>query len=243
MRLFASAVRALCERVRRPNMLRLLGGLAVIVPAVMLENRMEQGRTPLAGEPTVLPTFVVQPTEEALAKDPVFEAWRAKARLELLTPATAQLAREYKISEPLAAEIHKAAVANGISPKVAFGLVRAESSFRTKAISPVGAIGLTQLMPSTARWLEPGITRRELMEPGTNLRVGFKYLRQLIDDYNGNTRLALTAFNRGPGTVNKLIKRGRNPDNGYADKVITGRSSKHVALMNAKFGKKKRRAT
>jgi soluble lytic murein transglycosylase-like protein len=243
MKYFAPAVRALCERVRRPNMLRLLAGLAVIVPAVMLENRIEEWKGPAAADAAVLPALVIQPTEEALSRDPVFEAWRAKAKMPLLTPAAAQLAREYKISEPLAAEIHQAAVANGISPKVAFGLVRAESSFRSKVVSPVGAIGLTQLMPSTARWLEPGITRRELMEPGTNLRVGFRYLRQLIDDYDGNTRLALTAFNRGPGTVNKLLKRGRNPDNGYADKVITGRSTKHVALMNAKFGpKKKRRA-
>ena len=238
MKYFAPAVRALCERVRRPNTLRLLAGLTIIVPAVMLENRIEAAKTPAAADAAVLPAVVIEPTEEALSRDPLFEAWR-KQNSAVLTPATAQLAREYKISEPLAAEIHKAAVANGITPKVAFGLVRAESSFRTKAVSPVGAIGLTQLMPSTARWLEPGITRRELMEPGTNLRVGFRYLRQLIDDYDGNTRLALTAFNRGPGTVNKLIKRGRNPDNGYADKVITGRSTKHVALMNAKFGSKK----
>ena len=48
----------------------------------------------------------------------------------------------------------------------------------------------------------------------------------------------MTAFNRGPGTVDRLIKRGRNPDNGYAEKVLTGKSARHVALMNRKFGRR-----
>jgi soluble lytic murein transglycosylase-like protein len=150
-----------------------------------------------------------------------------------------RLAREFRISEPLARKIHQAALANGISPRTAFGLVKAESSFRTRAVSPVGAVGLTQIMPATARWLKPGTTRRDLMDPSFNLHLGFSYLRRLIDDYDGNERLALTAFNRGPGTVNKLLRRGRNPDNGYADKVLRGKSARHVRLMNAKFGRKR----
>src|SRR6185436_13659140 len=125
-----------------------------------------------------------------------------------------------------------------ISPNVAFGLVRAESSFKPTAESPVGAVGLTQLMPSTARWLRPGTTKQDLRNPETNLTLGFTYLRSLIDKYHGNEKLALTAFNRGPGTVDKLLKKGRNPDNGYADKVTTGHSKKHVALMNKKFGRR-----
>ena len=94
-------------------------------------------------------------------------------------------------------------------------------------------------MPATARWIEPGTSRQELKNPQVNLRVGFKYLRSLIDRYHGNEKLALTAFNRGPGTVDKLLERGRNPDNGYAEKVTTGKSKKHVALMNKKFGRRR----
>jgi soluble lytic murein transglycosylase-like protein len=191
--------------------------------------------------PAEIPALVVDVSKEALDRarleNPVFEAWRNSEVAS--SGMTSKLAKQYKISEPLAAQIHEAAVTHGISSRVAFGLVRAESSFRTRAVSPVGAIGLTQVMPATARWVEPGTTRAQLMEPRTNLNIGFKYLRQLIDEYDGNERLALTAFNRGPGTVNKLIKRGRNPDNGYADKVITGKSARHVALMNAKFGRKR----
>ena len=228
MKQFTPTVRALCERVRRPNVVRLFAGLALIAPAVLLDGRINHGADRTARGPAdtqKLDALIIDVSKTALEE----------------AQAAARYAVEYKISEPLADEIHQAAVTHGISPKVAFGLVRAESAFRPRVTSPVGAVGLTQVMPATARWLEPGTTRTDLMEPGTNLRLGFKYLRQLIDEYDGNERLALTAFNRGPGTVNKLLKRGRNPDNGYADKVLTGKSAKHVALMNAKFGKAKRK--
>src|SRR5690606_15225151 len=121
---------------------------------------------------------------------------------------------------------------------VAFGLVAAESSFRPAAVSPVGAIGLTQVMPATARDVEPGTSRKELFDTQTNLRIGFSYLRKLMDKYQGDTELALTAYNRGPGTVDRVLKRGGDPDNGYADKVLTGESERHVALMNRKFGRR-----
>jgi len=122
----------------------------------------------------------------------------------------------YPVTPKLANQIGAAAAEFAIDPAVAFGLVRVESSFRNSATSSVGAVGLTQLMPKTAAWMEPGITRSELRDPETNLRIGFKYLRYLLDKYNGDENLALTAYNRGPGTVDKSLKRGRSPDNGYA---------------------------
>jgi len=133
--------------------------------------------------------------------------------------------RGFKVSPTLALQIHAAAVANRIDPKIAFGLVRAESGFRNGATSHVGAIGLTQLMPATARWLQRGVTRSDLRDPEVNLRIGFRYLRDLIDKYEGDTELALTAYNRGPGTVDRVLKRGGNPDNGYADMVLGRRTS------------------
>lgn len=128
----------------------------------------------------------------------------------------------YRVPEGLAREITKAAVANDIDPAVAFGLVATESGFRNSARSSVGARGLTQLMPRTAAWLEPGTTASDLHDPGTNLRLGFRYLRHLIDKYDGNVRLGLTAYNRGPGIVDRVLRRGGNPDNGYAGKVLRG---------------------
>lgn len=126
----------------------------------------------------------------------------------------------YRVSSTLAAQIVDAAEDHGIAPDVAFGLVATESGFRRTARSHVGAVGLAQLMPATARWLEPGTTRKDLEDPETNLRLGFRYLRDLVEKYEGDTALALTAYNRGPGTVDRVLRRGGDPDNGYAGKVL-----------------------
>ena len=89
-------------------------------------------------------------------------------------------------------------------------------------MSKVGAIGLTQLMPRTAAWLLPGTSKADLVNPDVNLPLGFKYLKSLIDRYNGNTRMALLAYNRGPGIVDRVLRQGKDPNNGYADKVLGG---------------------
>jgi len=141
-------------------------------------------------------------------------------------PATAQsLAAVYRrkgftISDKLAEQIYAAAVKNEIDPRIAFGLVRTESEFKDYATSHVGAIGLTQLMIPTARWFKKGVTEDQLRDSATNLEIGFRYLKELIDRYHGDVELALTAYNRGTGTVDRVLKRGGDPDNGYAGKVL-----------------------
>jgi soluble lytic murein transglycosylase-like protein len=223
--------KVLAARVRKPAM-QIALGTAIAVPALAMISSAQLG-------------MVGESREEALADqavtDEVVRAWSARMVQRERELVVASFAREFRISVPLAKNIYAAAVEESVEPKVAFGLVRAESSFRTTAVSPVGAVGLTQLMPATARWLVPGTTRRDLMDEGTNLRIGFKYLRYLMEKYEGDEQLALTAYNRGPGTVNRLLARGADPDNGYADKVLTGSSEKHVRLMNAKFGPTARR--
>jgi hypothetical protein len=128
--------------------------------------------------------------------------------------------QRFDIPLDLAEDIYDVAREEGVEPEVAFGLVRTESTFREKAVSRVGARGLTQLMPRTARWLVPGTSTEDLFDRRTNLRLGFRYLDQLIRKYGGNLDLALTAYNRGPGTVDRVMARGGNPDNGYADRVL-----------------------
>ena len=128
----------------------------------------------------------------------------------------------YGIERDLAEAIYDRAAEAGIEPKLAYGLVKTESSFQPRAVSHVGARGFTQVMPRTARWLRPGTSAEDLYDRDLNLGLGFKYLNQLIDKYGGDVRLALLAYNRGPGTVDKILKRGGNPDNGYASKVMGG---------------------
>jgi soluble lytic murein transglycosylase-like protein len=127
---------------------------------------------------------------------------------------------EYGIARDLAEDIFDAAVREGIEPDVAYGLVRTESTFDERAKSHVGALGLTQVMPRTAAWIAPGTTAQDLYDRQTNLRLGFRYLDQMIEKYRGDVKLALLAYNRGPGTVDRVLDRGGNPDNGYAAKVL-----------------------
>jgi soluble lytic murein transglycosylase-like protein len=129
---------------------------------------------------------------------------------------------EHGISDELAADIFDIARQEGVDPDVALGLVRTESTFNERAVSGVGARGLTQVMPRTARGIMPGTRAEQLFDRRTNLSLGFRYLDQLLDKYRGNIKLALTAYNRGPGTVDRVLERGGDPDNGYAGKVLGG---------------------
>jgi hypothetical protein len=128
----------------------------------------------------------------------------------------------YAIPADLAAAISDIALAEGIAPEVAFQLVRVESGFYRRAISPVGAVGLAQLMPPTAFELDPSLRYADLFDRDTNLRLGFRYLRQMLDKYDGDLRLALLAYNRGPGTVDGILRAGGDPANGYARAVLSG---------------------
>ena len=147
------------------------------------------------------------------------EARQQNQREDMITSAM----ESFDIDRALAESIHDIAQQEGIDVEVAYGLVRTESTFRPRAVSSVGARGLTQVLPSTARWMMPEIKQAsQLFQPETNLRVGFRYLRYLLDKYEGDTELALLAYNRGPGTVDRILDRGGDPDNGYATKVLRG---------------------
>jgi soluble lytic murein transglycosylase-like protein len=129
-------------------------------------------------------------------------------------------ARRYGIDRRMADAIERAARAEGVRTELAFRLVRIESAFDPRALSPVGAIGLTQLMMPTAAELQPGITRARLFDRDTNLRLGFRYFRRLLRFYDDDVEMALHAYNRGIGTVARIRRAGGDPANGYASKVL-----------------------
>ena len=127
----------------------------------------------------------------------------------------------YRIGADLAASILDVSLAEGIDPELGFRLVKLESDFNERATSPVGALGLTQVMPSTARYFVTGkVTKERLYDRETNLRVGFRYLRTLVKEYKGDVKLALLVYNRGPAAVDAALKQGLNPTNGY-DRILT----------------------
>jgi soluble lytic murein transglycosylase-like protein len=145
------------------------------------------------------------------------------ARLELGRLNTVvDYSRRHAIPADLAASIYDMARAEGVDPRLAFSLVRVESDFTPGAVSSAGAVGLAQVMPTTAFWLQPGVRYQELFDTETNLRLGFRYLRMMIAQYQGDLRLALLAYNRGPGRVDEIRAAGGDPGNGYASRVQRG---------------------
>ena len=94
------------------------------------------------------------------------------------------------------AAVNSAAASANISPSLLAALVWQESRWNAQAMSPKGAMGLAQLMPATARWL--GVNAAD---PQANLTGGARYLRMLLDQFDGDVEKALAAYNAGPGRV------------------------------------------
>ncbi len=94
-----------------------------------------------------------------------------------------------------------------VNPFLITALVRQESAFQEEAHSRVGAVGLMQLMPSTARLMKRGVTRTQLFRAETNLKIGIKYYEMLVERYKGDVELALAAYNAGPEVVDQWQKR------------------------------------
>jgi soluble lytic murein transglycosylase-like protein len=100
---------------------------------------------------------------------------------------------------PYAGLIRAAANQNGVDEKLVQKMIAAESNFNPRAVSRKQARGLMQLMPQTAARLSV----RDVFDPAQNISAGTKYLRELLDKYKGDLKLALAAYNAGPDMVAK----------------------------------------
>lgn len=114
--------------------------------------------------------------------------------------------------------IEKSATASGLDPRLVLAVVMEESGGNPSARSPVGARGLMQLMPGTARQL--GV--RDASDPAANLAGGSRYLSEQLERFDGRLDLALAAYNAGPGAVDRAGGRvpGFRETRGYVQRVM-----------------------
>jgi soluble lytic murein transglycosylase-like protein len=116
---------------------------------------------------------------------------RVSVEMSNFIPIRADKAYEHYIQE--------AARRYALDPALIRAVMRTESAFDAGAVSPVGAMGLMQLMPALAE--EMGVT--DPFDPRDNIMGGARYLRQLLDAHRGNIRLTLASYNAGPGNVRR----------------------------------------
>jgi soluble lytic murein transglycosylase-like protein len=159
----------------------LVAGISADAAAQIYSYRDGNGRLVLANK--------VQP-QSAQPAETAPTASAAPARLNPVT-RDRQLMYEGLIAEH--------ARQHDVDPDLVRAVVQVESAYNPYAVSPKGAQGLMQLMPSTAHRF--GV--KNAFNPEENVRAGVAYLRQLLDKYNNDERLALAAYNAGPGAVDK----------------------------------------
>lgn len=149
------------------------------------------------------PIPAAEPATASGANTPALSG--AKTLVVRVDPRTGRLVRS--VSGPRAARLPKREIADlveqtarkhDVDPLLVHSVIQVESDYNAQAVSPKGAQGLMQLMPGTARML--GVS--DSFDPGQNIEAGVKYLKYLQDIYKDD-RLALAAYNAGPGAVEK----------------------------------------
>lgn len=205
---------------------RLLARGAALLAAVLLVSALAGSSSGARAAEQAPPPTLGMVADEVRALSQRLETTKGE-----LAIARAQVARanavirysgSYQIPADLASAIYDVALSEGIDADVAFRLVKVESNFKARALSEKGAFGYTQIQAATARFYEPGLGTDQLYERDVNLRLGFRFLKDLTRRYGGDYELALLAYNRGPARVEEILLQGGDPSNGYAETVLKG---------------------
>lgn len=196
---------------------------AVLALAALALTGLGAVATVLSGDKTDLGPTEAQVSIDTTAALAVLESRLAVTREELdRAHRIVDFSGRYRIPADVAARIYDHAVNEGIPPALGFQLVKIESNFVNSATSYASAIGLTQLALLTARSYEPTVTPEELMNPDVSLRIGFRYLKDLLKRYDNDLELALEAYNKGPTLVSAQMVEGIQVKGRYSRAVLKG---------------------
>jgi soluble lytic murein transglycosylase len=159
-----------------------------------------------------LHTMRFLPEQELVAAGRLADTW-GWYRQAIQTMSDAQLWNELQIRFPIvnSANVKNAARETSLNEHYIFAVTRQESAFKADAKSPSGALGLMQLLPSTAKSVakKSGLSFKEtdLFQPEKNITLGSRYLSQLLGTFDGNRILATAAYNAGPTRVKKWLNK------------------------------------
>jgi soluble lytic murein transglycosylase len=162
------------------------------------------------------------------AEPPASASTSARREAEIASIAGALAARATGLTPVEVDQVARTVVGEAhrhkLEPSLVMAVMHVESRYYNFAVSPVGAIGLMQVMPETGeelasrlgiRWLGP----QTLFEPTTNIRLGVAYLRELSDRY-GSLSTALAAYNWGPGRIDRRLRLGAALPDEYPGLVL-----------------------
>ncbi|EHA62234.1 transglycosylase SLT domain-containing protein [Synechococcus sp. WH 8016] len=132
--------------------------------------------------------------------------WRASLRLVNQTCEERQLLHRSQHPRLLSEVFDTASQQEAVRSELLMAIAKQESRFSPSVSSPVGAIGLLQLMPATAEELAgDSLSQEQLREPTRNAKLGARYLRQLLGQWQGNIVLAVASYNAGPGAASRWV--------------------------------------
>ncbi len=172
----------------------------------------------------------IKPSEEKTTNPNHYEALDSELKkIKFLHPATRERIKKSIIS---------ASKSTGLSEKLIFILIKKESSFRSEVVSSAGAMGLTQLMPATAKHF-CHLPPEKIFEIESNVNCGAKYLKRLVTEFNGDLKLALAAYNIGPSHIKRLQKRCTSGNKRFQDieYMIHPSTKAYVSSINNFYSK------
>jgi len=129
-----------------------------------------------------------------------------------------------------------------VDPYLVAAVIHCESSNNKEAVSPVGAMGLMQIMPDTGGWIAEkleleGFTQQQLFEPELNIRFGCWYLDYLSKKFDGNRTSVLAAYNGGPGNVEKWLADDRYSADGQLTDIPFPETERYIEKVQRAYEK------